>query len=119
MVAQFGLLMTFQFVGELLMTASGIPFPGALCGMLLLLAYLHLRGGASEDLTRVATTLVDNLGLLFVPAGVAIVGYGSLFAQDGLAIAAALIISTFVAVAIGGVVATRRARPFVRRKSAT
>src|SRR5262245_2302136 len=119
MLAQFGLLMTFQFVGELLMTASGVPFPGSLCGMILLLAYLHLRGGASDDLTRIATTLIDNLGLLFVPAGVAVIGYGGLFTEDGFAIAAALVISTLVAVVVAGGVATRRARAVVQRKSAT
>lgn len=119
MLTQFGLLMTFQFVGDLLMTASGIPFPGSLCGMILLLAYLHLRGGASEDLAKVATTLTDNLGLLFVPAGVAIIGYVGVFAEDGFAIAAALVISTLAAVVVGGVVATKRARPVVRRKSVT
>ena len=49
--------------------------------------------------------LVDNLGLLFVPAGTAIVAYGALFATDALAIVAALIVSTLVAVLIGGAIA--------------
>ena len=119
MLVQFGLLMTFQFFGELLVTATGVPFPGSLCGMILLLAYLHLRGGASEDLTKVAMTLVDNLGLLFVPAGVAIIGYGGLFARDGLAIAAALVISTLIAVVAAGVMATRSVRRIERSEGAT
>jgi holin-like protein len=105
MLAQLGLLMIFQFIGEVLVTASGIPFPGPLCGMLLLLGYLFLTGGPSEELSGVGSKLVDNLGLLFVPAGTAIVGYGTLFATDGLAIGAALIISTLLAVLIGGAVA--------------
>lgn len=119
MLAQFGVLMTFQFIGELLVTSSGIPFPGSLCGMVLLLAYLNLRGGASEDLTKVGTTLIDNLGLLFVPAGIAIIGYGGLFARDGLAIVAALVISTLAAVVVGGVVAARSARSVERREGVT
>lgn len=116
MLVQFGLLMTFQFLGELLVTATGVPFPGSLCGMILMLAYLHFRGGPSEDLAKVAMTLVDNLGLLFVPAGVAIIGYGGLFARDGLAIAAALVISTLIAVlVVGSVVATSRSARRVER----
>ncbi len=118
MLAQLGLLMAFQFLGDLLVTVAGVPFPGALCGMILMLAYLHLRGGPSEELARVAMTLVDNLGLLFVPAGVAIVGYGALFARDGIAIAAALAVSTLVAVAVAGAVATRAARRVERGRSA-
>jgi len=105
MLAQVGLLMSFQFAGEALVTTIGVPFPGPLCGMLLLLAYLYLRGGPSDDLVVTGSKLIDNLGLLFVPAGTAIVAYGALFATDGLAILAALVISTLLAVVIGGAIA--------------
>jgi holin-like protein len=104
-LAQLGILMMFQFVGEALVTSVGIPFPGPLCGMLLLLLYLNLRGGPSDDLSDVGSRLIDNLGLLFVPAGTAIVAYGTLFATDGFAILAALIVSTLLAVLIGGAIA--------------
>ena len=105
MLAQLGILMMFQFIGEALVTSVGIPFPGPLCGMLLLLLYLCLRGGPSDDLCDVGSRLIDNLGLLFVPAGTAIVAYGTLFATDGFAILAALIVSTLLAVLIGGAIA--------------
>ena len=95
----------FQLVGEAAVSSLGIPFPGPLCGMLLLLAYLCLRGGPSDELSSVGSKLVDNLGLLFVPAGTAIVAYGALFATDGPAIFAALVLSTLVAVLVGGVIA--------------
>jgi holin-like protein len=110
MLAQVGLLMLFQFIGEAVVSAGGIPFPGPLCGMLLLLGYLHLRGGPSEELSTVGGKLIDNLGLLFVPAGTAIVAYGALFAADGFAIFAALIVSTLLAVLIGGVIASSTER---------
>jgi holin-like protein len=105
MLVQLGLLMLFQFIGETLVTVLGMPFPGPLCGMLLLLGYLFLRGGPSEDLSGVGSKLIDNLGLLFVPAGTAIVAYGALFATDGFAILAALVVSTLLAVIIGGAIA--------------
>src|ERR1700719_3142060 len=100
MLLQLGVLMMFQFIGEVLVTSTGVPFPGPLCGMGLLLGYLYFRGGPSEELTKVGTTLIDNLGLLFVPAGTAIVAYGALFATDGIAIVAALLASTLAAVLI-------------------
>jgi holin-like protein len=105
MLVQLGMLMSFQFAGEALVTTVGVPFPGPLCGMLLLLAYLYLRGGPSDALSDVGSKLIDNLGLLFVPAGTAIVGYGTLFATDGFAILAALVVSTLLAVVIGGAIA--------------
>jgi holin-like protein len=103
--AQFALLMTFQLVGEGLVTMTGVPFPGPLCGMLLLLLYFCARGGPSDELSRVGSQLIDNLGLLFVPAGTAIITYGALFATDGLAILAALVVSTLIAVLVGGTIA--------------
>ena len=109
MLIQLGVLMMFQFIGEVVVTLSGISFPGPLCGMALLLGYLYLSGGPSEELSQVGTMLLDNLGLLFVPAGTAVVAYAALLARDGLAIAASLVVSTIAAVCVCGVIATRRA----------
>jgi holin-like protein len=109
MLGQIGLLLTFQLAGELVVTGTGIPFPGPLCGMMLLLGYLYMRGGPSKELSVVASKFVDNLGLLFVPAGTAIVAYGALMAHDGLAVLAALVISTLVAIFVVGVIAERLA----------
>jgi holin-like protein len=107
MLGQFALLMVFQFVGEAVVKNLEVTFPGPLCGMILLLGYLIAKGGPSKELSSVATTLVDHLGLLFVPAGTAIITYGALFASDGLPIFAALFVSTTVAIHISGVIAER------------
>jgi holin-like protein len=104
---QLALLMAFQLIGEAIVKVLGIPFPGPLCGMLLFLGYLQARGGASDELSAVATTLVDHLGLLFVPAGTAIVTYTALLAREGLPIVAALLLSTTVAVLVGGLIGER------------
>jgi holin-like protein len=101
-IGQLALIMGFQLAGEALVAAAEIPFPRPLCGMLLLLGWLCIGGGASEDLSRTAGTLVDHLGLLFVPAGAAIVGFGTLIARDGLAIAGALVVSTALAIVVAG-----------------
>jgi holin-like protein len=111
MLIQLGVLMMFQFVGEVVVTLSGLPFPGPLCGMALLVGYLYLRGGPSEELSQVGTMLLDNLGLLFVPAGTAVVAYATLLARDGLTIAAALVVSTIAAIVVCGVIAARSASP--------
>jgi putative effector of murein hydrolase LrgA (UPF0299 family) len=44
MLAQFLVLMGFQLAGEVIVTSLGLVFPGPLCGLLLLLGWLHLRG---------------------------------------------------------------------------
>ena len=103
------LLMGFQLVGELIATGLALTFPGPLCGLILLLVWLHLSGGPSEDFVRTAAVLTDHLGLLFVPAGAAIVGFSALLLNEGLAIGAALLLSTGLAIFISGLV--RSARP--------
>jgi holin-like protein len=114
MLQQFALLMAFQLIGEAIVKILGIPFPGPLCGMVLFLGYLQVSGGPSEQMAAVGTTLVDHLGLLFVPAGTAIITYTALLAREGVPILAALLLSTTAAVLIGGVIAERlvwRRRP--------
>ena len=117
MLPQLVLLMGFQFLGDAVVRLAGLPFPGPLCGMALLLLYLQLTGGASEQLSAAGGTLVDHLGLLFVPAGTAIVTYAALLASEGVAILAALIISTVAAVLAGGLVARGAIRPSVAAAS--
>ena len=108
MITHLILLMGFQLAGELIVSSLGLVFPGPLCGMLLLLGWLQLTGSPSEDLTHVGTALVDNLGLLFVPAGTAIISFGALLLSDGLAIGAALLVSTGLAILVSGLLSRER-----------
>ena len=110
MLMQVAVLIAFQFLGEALVKTLDVTFPGPLCGMLLLLGFLFARGGPSQELKTVGSALIDNLGLLFVPAGTAVLAYGTLFAHEGVAVLAALFVSTTVAVHIGGVIAERSVR---------
>ena len=102
MIAQLVLIMGFQLAGEFVATSLQLTFPGPLCGLMLLLGWLSLKGGPSEDLDRAASILVDHLGLLFVPAGTAIIGFGTLLLTDGVAIAGALLLSTGLAILVTG-----------------
>jgi hypothetical protein len=67
MPTQLLIIMGFQLAGEALVSGCGLSFPGPLCGLLLLLAWLNYTGGPSAELSRAADILVDHLGLLFVP----------------------------------------------------
>jgi len=100
-------IMAFQFLGGLVVTALGINFPGPLCGMLLLLFYRHIASDSWVELDKAASTLVDHLGLLFVPAGVAIITFGDEMASNWLPIVAAILVSTACAIAAAGLLANR------------
>jgi len=61
-------LFAFQLLGEILVRLLGLPLPGALAGMLLLLAALLLLGRVPQALEQTAGGLLRNMMLLFIPA---------------------------------------------------
>ena len=75
MIGSIAVLLLMQLLGTLLVQASGLPFPGPVVGMLLLFAWLLWRGGVPRPLARTTQPLLDNLALLFVPAGVGIIAH--------------------------------------------
>lgn len=100
------LILSCQLAGEVIVKAAGLPLPGPVLGMVILFAGLMLRG-LPEGLARVGDTLLGNLSLLFVPAGVGVMLHAGLLGRDWLPIAAALVVSTLVTVAVTGVVMAR------------
>lgn len=103
------LLLVFQLAGEALSHAFALPVPGPVIGMLGLLLALIVRGwrkGAASAvppaLERATQALLGHLSLLFVPAGVGVTTHLALLAEEAVPIAAALLISTLAAIAVGG-----------------
>ena len=102
-------LLLFQLVGEALARGLSLPAPGPVVGLALLVAAMAaLRAWrpfddealAESDLGRAAAGLLANLSLFFVPAGVGVVQYLGLLKAQGVALAAALIVSTFVTLVV-------------------
>lgn len=94
------LILCCQLAGELLVTATGLPIPGPVCGMLLMLAGLIVRGGIPGDIAAVADTLLGNLSLLFIPAGVGVMLHLQLIEAEIVPISVALIASTLLTIAV-------------------
>ena len=99
-------LLVFQSAGEALALATGAPVPGPVVGMALLLVVLRLREGrdtaADAPLGVAADGLARHLSLLFVPAGVGVMLHAARLAEEGAALAAALVASTVIALAATG-----------------
>ena len=113
MVAIF-LLIALQLVGEAIVTVTGLPVPGAVIGLVLLYVILSVCGGASEEMTRTTGFLLDNLALLFVPAGVGVIVYLSLIVSQCEVIVAALLVSVTVTIGLTALTVswlTRRSAP--------
>ena len=110
MLSALTLILTCQLAGELTTRFLGLPVPGPVAGMMVLFAFLALKGSVPDDIGAVADTLLKNLALLFVPAGVGVMAHLSLLGQDMMPISVALIGSTIMTIAVTAVVMARLAR---------
>ncbi|WP_086466906.1 CidA/LrgA family protein [Oceanibaculum nanhaiense] len=98
------LLLLFQLIGETIARLGGLPLPGPVIGMALLFLTLTLRGNLPDSLRVTAGGLLQHLSLLFVPAGVGVVLYLSLIADQWAAISVSLLVSTVVTIAVSALV---------------
>jgi holin-like protein len=102
-------LLLCQLAGESIARGFGLPMPGPVIGLLLLLGWFLLRGrwrGAAPDAItetstgRVAQGLLQNLSILFVPAAVGVVDQLGILGEHWLALSLALIVSTVLSLAV-------------------
>ncbi len=107
-------ILIFQGLGEIISKLLGLPVPGPVIGLMLLLIVLLARGRIDPDLDWVASAFSQHLGLLFIPAAVGVVMFAPQLASHGLAIVASLVASVTLAVASTAVILkwlTRKDRP--------
>ena len=96
MIKGFLTLLVFQLLGESLAELGQLPIPGPVIGMLLLFIALRLRGRVSAGLQQSSQGLIQNLTLLFLPAGVGIFFLPASVQQQWPAITAAIVGGTLV-----------------------
>ncbi len=97
-------LFIFQALGELL-SRFALPFiPGPVLGLVALLVFLAVRGRVPVHMDTVGSTILQHLGLLFIPASVGVVLYLPLLRANAWAISTALLISVVATVAVTAVV---------------
>lgn len=94
------LLLLFQFLGEMLVHFTGIPLPGPVVGMVLLLIALMFRASALQRVAPVANLLISNLVLLFFPIGVGIILEWDRYAAHGTALMVSVVLGTAIALVL-------------------
>ncbi len=105
MLRGLALLLLFQLAGESIVFLTGLKIPGPVIGLVLLAVALPLiaRFFADQlvaDVERASDTLLGNLGMFFIPAGVGVVALSGLIGTHGAAILAILVISALVTLAV-------------------
>jgi holin-like protein len=104
MLGYLTLIFVCQLAGELVAVATGWPVPGPVIGMVLLLVGLVLHGRVPDECGSVADSLLSNLSLLFVPAGVGVMQHARLIGHELLPISVALLVSTVLTIAVTGLI---------------
>jgi holin-like protein len=110
MLRTLATLLVFQCLGEVASFALRLPVPGPVLGMLAFLVYLAMVPGAVDALRDSVRDLLGHLSLLFVPAGVGVMLHARRLADEGFAIAVALIASTALSIVVTALVVDRTRR---------
>jgi len=100
MIAAFALILVCQLFGEVVSELFDLPVPGPVIGLVLLFLGLLIKRNPPKVLTDAADNLLIHFSLLFVPAGVGVVTQIDRLKGDWLPIAAALIVSTLLAMVL-------------------
>lgn len=104
MIPALAIILVFQLVGEITARGLDLPLPGPVLGMVLLVAAFLTSPRLAEFVRPTAQGLLAHLSLLFIPAGVGVVGHLGVLRDAGLAIFVALVVSTILAIAVGALV---------------
>lgn len=103
MIMSLALLFGFQLLGEAAARVLGTAVPGPVIGFGLFAALLIGRPGLRPAVEPTALGLLRHLSVLFIPAAVGVMQQAARLRQEGVAIGAALVLSTWVAMLVTAV----------------
>jgi holin-like protein len=104
MIAGLVEILLFQGLGEIVSRFVVTLIPGPVVGLVLLLLWLQIRQRVPPGVEQVASTLVQHLGLLFVPAAVGVVMFWPKLQANALAVISALVVSVVLTIAVSATV---------------
>lgn len=103
-------LISFQLLGEFIQASFDLPVHGAICGMLMLLIVLIVRGRVSVPLRNTANSLFQYLPLILIPPSVGVMTQWQALTAQPLALGAVIVISTALGLVVAGFLFERLAK---------
>ena len=100
MSAAIARLLACQLAGEVIQRLSGLPLPGPVTGMLLLLGWLALVRRERPTLEAVTGWLTAHLSIMFVPAAVGLMQERAILARWGVGLLVATSVSTVLTMVV-------------------
>lgn len=98
-------VLVFQACGAAIAAIIGFPVPGAVIGLGLLFAYMLQAGHVDEATSDLFDRLSPHIPLLFVPAGVGMVGKFDLSHAGAITIVVAVSLGTLATLATTALIA--------------
>jgi holin-like protein len=111
LLAEFAGLWALNNVGQLIVGALHVHFPGNVAGMLILFALLCTGAVPERWFERSSSLLARHLPFFFVPIAVGLMTLGGLFAEEGLSLLVVLVTSAAAGLCLSGWIAQALARP--------
>ncbi|MGV6816605.1 MAG: CidA/LrgA family protein [Thiotrichales bacterium] len=102
MLEALAILLLYQLIGESIVVVLELPLPGPVIGMVLLFISLVISGKVPHSLENVTRGLLENLSLLFVPAGVGVITHLGMLKAHWAPITFSLVTSTLLTLAVTG-----------------
>lgn len=115
---QLGLVLLINFAGECISRLSGIPVPGSIIGMVILLVLLKTKVIRVEQVAELTDFLLANINFFFIPVGVGIMVSYKYLEGHYLAGISLILITTIVVMVVSGWVTEILARRREKRVAA-
>jgi len=100
MIGAIALLCACQLAGEIVHRLTGLPLPGPVIGMVLLVGWLALVRKERPTLDAVSAWLTAHLSIMFVPSAVGLIEQGPALARYGVGLVVATVASTILTMAV-------------------
>ena len=99
-VLQIVLLALFSLAGDAAVRLAGLPIPGGVIGMFLVLALLASRQLRVGTLQRGSRLLLSEMLLFFIPAVMSLLDHGELLSLLGLKLLAVIVLGTVLVMGV-------------------
>jgi holin-like protein len=101
MIPHLAIILALQLIGEVTARSLGLLIPGPVIGMVLFLILLLASPKLAAAIRGTAMGLLAHLSLLFVPAGVGIVGHINSLGADAAILLLVIVLSTAISIVSG------------------
>ncbi len=101
-IKQFGIILVFSFIGEVMKYYIPLKIPASIYGLVLLFIALSLRIVKLDSVREASKFLIEIMPLMFIPAGVGLITAWGILKSICVPVILITLVSTFLVMGISG-----------------